>query len=89
MNEADFNKGLAEHHAARRDAQALALNVLTGDIEASLDLIVPMRTSEHIALISSLATDLAIALRRIHGDREATITHLRVELHRLAERPGL
>ncbi|MDX3229406.1 hypothetical protein [Streptomyces sp. ME19-01-6] len=77
---------MASHWAAQRDAGAVTLNMLTGDVQASLDLILPRSTDEHIAVISALASDLAIALRKVHGGQEAAIEHLREHLRILAQR---
>ncbi|MGP4008177.1 hypothetical protein [Streptomyces sp. 4N124] len=72
---------------AERDAGAITLYTITGDIEASLDLILPMSTDEHIAVISALACDLAIALGKLHGGQHIAAEHLRKHLHYLASRP--
>lgn len=71
---------------ANRDAKALALNMLTGDVQASLDLIMPMDENERIAVISALATDLSSALRKVHGGTPEAAEALRAQLLALAER---
>jgi hypothetical protein len=73
------------YYASQRDAGALALNMLTGDVEASLDLVLSLTRSELIGAASALATDLSIALRKVHGSREEAIDHLRSHLRDLAE----
>lgn len=77
---------MAAHWAAQRDAGAVTLNMLTGDVQASLDLLLPLSADEHIAVISALASDLAIALRKVHSGQEAAIEHLREHLRILAAR---
>lgn len=76
---------LASHCSAHRSAHALALNMATGDVQASLDLIFGMNDDERIAVISALASSLATALSQIHGGSHNAIPHLRSYLHDLAE----
>jgi hypothetical protein len=82
----DRNDWMAGHWAARRDAGALALNMLTGDVQASLDLVLPMSADERIAVISALAADLSVALRKVHGGHDQAVDYLRGHLRGLAER---
>jgi hypothetical protein len=82
----DRGDWLSSHRQANRDAKALALNMLTGDVQASLDLILPMDENERIAVISALATDLASALRSVHGGISEAVEALRAQLLALAER---
>lgn len=77
---------LASHRSAHRSAHALALNTMTGDVQASLDLIFSMDDDERIAVISALAGNLATALSQIHGGSHKAIPHLRDQLRDLAER---
>lgn len=77
--------GLSAHRSAHRSAHALALNMMTGDVEASLDLIFSMDDDERIAVISALASNLATALSTIHGGSNQAAPYLRNLLHDLAE----
>ncbi|WP_405580715.1 hypothetical protein [Streptomyces sp. NBC_01092] len=86
MTSDETRKRMAPHHAAQRSAGAIALNMITGDVEASLDLLLSMDTDEHIAVISALACDLAVALGKLHGGQHVAAEHLRKQLRHLAER---
>lgn len=77
---------IADLHASQRNAGALALNMLTGDVESSLALVLSLTESELIGVASALASDLSVALQKLHGSSEEAIDHLRSHLRNLAER---
>jgi hypothetical protein len=79
----DFMSG---HRSAIRSGHALALNTMTGDVRASLDLIFGMDEDERIAVISALASDFATALSKFHGGSHKAIPYLQDRLRDLAER---
>lgn len=79
----DFMMG---HRSAHRSAHALALNMMTGDVKASLDLVFSMDDDERIAVISALASNLATALAKVHGGSHKAIPYLQNHLRDLAER---
>lgn len=82
----NFETWFDDHHAAQRDAGAVTLNMLTGDCEASLALLLPRSPDELIAIIASLASSLSTALGKIHGGNAAAQAHLRDHLQFLAGR---
>ena len=81
-----IDDSLDSHRSAHRSAHALALNMMTGDVQASLGLVLGMDDDERIAVISALASNLATALSKNHGGSHKAIPYLRNHLRDLAER---